>query len=81
MTLASLSITVILDSRNVTKNKPVVSYDPKGQSRFGHYPEQIRWFETSAYCIFHTANTWDDKVMNKMVGQVETSVVNMLACS
>jgi carotenoid cleavage dioxygenase-like enzyme len=82
----SLTHTVImdlplsLDPRNLVRNKPVVSYDPSGRSRFGifprWYPESVRWFETSACCIFHTANTWDDI----SPATLQSVAVNMLAC-
>lgn len=79
-----LDLPLSLDPLNLAKNRPVVSYDPSGRSRFGvfprHQPERIKWFETEPCCIFHTANTWDDKVRNKLTGDVETSAVNMLAC-
>ncbi|KAI1628785.1 carotenoid cleavage dioxygenase [Exophiala viscosa] len=86
----SLNHTVImdlplsLDPLNLAKNKPVVAYDPTSKSRFGvfprHWPQQTQWFETKACCIFHTANTWDDQVMDKKSGQLKTTNVNMLAC-
>jgi carotenoid cleavage dioxygenase-like enzyme len=79
-----LDLPLSLDPRNLLRNMPVVAYDPNGRSRFGvfprHSPEQIRWFETRACCIFHTANTWDDKVLDKMTGAIKTTAVNMLAC-
>ncbi|KIV80630.1 hypothetical protein PV11_08119 [Exophiala sideris] len=86
----SLNHTVImdlplsLDPLNLVKNKPVVAYDPKSKSRFGvfprHWPQMTRWFETKACCIFHTANSWDDQVMDMASGQLQTTNVNMLAC-
>ena len=61
-----------------------MTYDPSAQSRFGvfprHSPEQIRWFETQACCIFHTANTWDEKARDSSNGELKTTAVNMLAC-
>ncbi|KAI9740071.1 MAG: hypothetical protein M1818_004822 [Claussenomyces sp. TS43310] len=81
----SLAHTVImdlplsLDPRNLARNQPIVSYDPSGRSRFGVFPrwhpEEVRWFETNACCIFHTGNTWDD--VSPTTGQ--TTAVNMLA--
>lgn len=81
----SLTHTVImdlplsLDPFNLAKNKPVIEYDSTKPSRFGvfprHRPDQVKYFETNACCIFHTANTWD--------GPTETDVVesvHMLAC-
>ncbi|CAD6448113.1 8da229c1-03d7-4c3d-b508-b01580c32381 [Sclerotinia trifoliorum] len=86
----SLSHTIImdlplsLDPLNLVRNEPVVSYDPAGRSRFGVFsrwkPEDTRWFETNACCIFHTANTWDETVYNTFTKEDETISVNMLAC-
>ncbi|EXJ64411.1 hypothetical protein A1O7_00747 [Cladophialophora yegresii CBS 114405] len=79
-----MDLPLSLDPLNLAKNKPVVAYDPISQSRFGvfprHWPQQIRWFQTKACCIFHTVNTWDDRIVNKATGEVETTAVNMLAC-
>ncbi|OCT53873.1 putative lignostilbene dioxygenase [Cladophialophora carrionii] len=79
-----MDLPLSLDPLNLAKNKPVVSYDPTSQSRFGifprHWPQQIRWFKTKACCIFHTVNTWDEQVVNKATGKVEMTAVNMLAC-
>jgi carotenoid cleavage dioxygenase-like enzyme len=81
----SLTYTVImdlplsLDPRNLTRNEPVVSYDPSSRSRFGIFPrwqpDIIRWFETSLCCIFHIANTWDE--ISLITSQ--TTAVNMLS--
>lgn len=75
-----MDLPLSLDPRNLIVNKPVVSYDPTGRSRFGVFPrwspDQVRWFETNPCCIFHTANTWD--TISKSSGQVTN--VNMLAC-
>ncbi|EXJ92520.1 hypothetical protein A1O3_01072 [Capronia epimyces CBS 606.96] len=86
----SLHYTVImdlplsLDPLNLAKNRPVVDYNPSCTSRFGIFPryrpQQIRWFETDACCIFHTANTWAEQLTDKTAGQVRTTVVNMLVC-
>ncbi|KAF1983867.1 carotenoid oxygenase [Aulographum hederae CBS 113979] len=68
-----------LDPFNLAKNRPVVSYNSSNPSRFGVFPRmdptKIRWFETSACCIFHTANSWDyfDRENNVIA-------VNLLAC-
>jgi carotenoid cleavage dioxygenase-like enzyme len=79
-----MDLPLSLDPLNLVKNKPVVAYDPKACSRFGvfprHFPQQIRWFETAACCIFHTANSWDDQVVDKSTGRVQTTAVNVLAC-
>ena len=79
-----MDLPLSLDPTNLAVGKPAVAYDSAGKSRFGvfprHQPELIRWFETNACCIFHTANTWDDKTFNKLMGRYETTAVNMLAC-
>ncbi|KAK5114197.1 hypothetical protein LTR85_010262 [Meristemomyces frigidus] len=82
----SLTHTVImdlplsLDPVNQIKGKPPVSYDPSKPARFGVFPrrrpEQVRWFETDASCIFHTANSWD----TVDAGSDTVTAVNMLAC-
>ncbi|KAI9851042.1 MAG: hypothetical protein M1838_004568, partial [Thelocarpon superellum] len=84
----SLTHTVIMDlplslnPLNLARNEPVVSYDPSAVSRFGvfprRHPEQVRWFETSACCIFHNANTWDETSSHH--GSPRTTAVNMLSC-
>lgn len=86
----SLSHTIImdlplsLDPLNLARNKPVVSYDPSGRSRFGVFPrwepQNVRWFETNACCIFHTANSWDETSIDKFTKKEETMSVNMIAC-
>ncbi|KAH6671913.1 carotenoid oxygenase [Halenospora varia] len=79
-----MDLPLSLDPRNLAKNKPMVSYNPSGCSRFGVFPrwnpQAIRWFKTNPCCIFHTANTWDDVEYNNSTQQSETTAVNMLAC-
>ncbi|KAL9114307.1 MAG: hypothetical protein Q9227_001729 [Pyrenula ochraceoflavens] len=79
-----MDLPLSLDPLNLARNKPVVSYDPNGRSRFGvfprYQPDQIRWFETGPCCIFHTANTWDDATFDPITLQPRTTSVNMLAC-
>ena len=78
-----LDLPLSLDPLNLAKNRPVVSYNPRGKSRFGvfprHSPQLVRWFETTPCCIFHTANSWDDRGKG-MNGDQATTHVNMLAC-
>lgn len=78
-----MDLPLSLNPVNLAKLKPVVAYDPSSPSRFGVFPrrqpERIRWFETAACCIFHTANTWDDVRVAKDGSQAVTAV-NMLAC-
>ncbi len=79
-----LDLPLSLDPFKLAKNEPVVSYDPSGRSRFGIFPryspEEVRWFETSPCCIFHTANTWDDITVNPSTGEEVVLSVSMLAC-
>lgn len=79
-----LDLPLSLDASNLLRNEPVLTYDSAGRSRFGVFPRyspsHIHWFETTACCIFHTANTWDDRSFEKSTGLVETTAVNMLAC-
>jgi carotenoid cleavage dioxygenase-like enzyme len=79
-----MDLPLSLDPLNITRNRPVVSYNPSSRSRFGvfprHDPDSVRWFETSPCCIFHTANTWDDTGLEKSTGGLTTTAVNMLAC-
>ena len=78
-----LDLPLSLDPLNLAKNQPVVSYNPRGKSRFGvfprHSPQSVRWFETNPCCIFHTANSWDDRGKS-MNGDQALTHVNMLAC-
>ena len=57
-----LDLPLSLDPMNIMKGKPSVHYDPIAPSRFGiiprYRPEEVKWFETKACCIFHTANCW-----------------------
>lgn len=79
-----MDLPLSLDPLNLAKNRPVVAYDPTANARFGVFPrqspQQVRWFETDACCIFHTANTWDDTSIHRITGQVNTTAVNMLTC-
>lgn len=85
----SLHHTVIMDLPlslnpfNLARNLPVVAYDPTAASRFGVFPryrpDLIKWFETKACCIFHTANTWDTFDTDPETDEAELSV-NLLAC-
>ncbi|KAH0289005.1 carotenoid oxygenase [Aureobasidium namibiae CBS 147.97] len=74
-----MDLPLSLDPFNLAKNKPVIEYDATKPARFGvfprHHPEQVKYFETTACCIFHTANAWDDFDAS---GQVET--VHLLTC-
>ncbi|KAF2170359.1 hypothetical protein M409DRAFT_19179 [Zasmidium cellare ATCC 36951] len=74
-----MDLPLSLDPINSLKGLPPVSYDSSRPSRFGVFPrrkpKQVKWFETDASCIFHTANSWDEADSS---GQ--TATVNMLAC-
>ena len=74
-----MDLPLSLDPLRLAKNRPVVEYDASKQSRFGVFPRQrpdlVSWFETSACCIFHTANTWDEIDDSDAVRSV-----HMLAC-
>lgn len=76
-----LDLPLSLDPMNIMKGKPSVHYDPTAPSRFGimprYRPDEVRWFETKACCIFHTANTW---TTTKMVEGREETLVHLLAC-
>jgi len=58
-----MDLPLSLDPLKLARNKPPIEYDSSKPSRFGVFPRaepsKVRWFETSACCIFHTANTWD----------------------
>lgn len=74
-----MDLPLSLDPLQLAKNKAPIMYDPSKPSRFGvfprHEPSNVRWFETSACCIFHTVNTWDVKDRKG-----KTTSVDMLAC-
>ncbi|KAF2807438.1 carotenoid oxygenase [Mytilinidion resinicola] len=74
-----MDLPLSLNPFNLLKNQPVVSYDPSKPARFGIFPRQdtsqARWFETTACCIFHTANAWDT-----LDAQGDVTAVNLLAC-
>ena len=77
-----MDLPLSLDPMNIMKGKPSVHYDPTAPSRFGimprYEPERVRWFETKACCIFHTANTWTTTSISS-TGEEET-LVHLLAC-
>jgi carotenoid cleavage dioxygenase-like enzyme len=74
-----MDLPLSLDPFNLAKNKAVIEYDATKPARFGvfprHHPEQVKYFETTACCIFHTANAWDDFDASD---QVDT--VHLLTC-
>lgn len=78
-----MDLPLSLDPTNSLRGKPVVEYDANGTSRFGVFPrwhpEQIRWFETRACSIFHTANSWEGSALVDE-GRRTVATVEMLAC-
>ena len=74
-----MDLPLTLDPMNQLKGIPPVAFESNSPSRFGtfprQHPEQVKWFETDACIIYHTANTWDEVDFK---GQ--TTTVNMLAC-
>jgi carotenoid cleavage dioxygenase-like enzyme len=74
-----MDLPLSLDPINLARNKPVIDYDATQPARFGvfprHHPDQVKYFETTACCIFHTANTWDHYDAS---GKVDA--VHLLAC-
>ncbi|KAL9053954.1 MAG: hypothetical protein Q9162_004444 [Coniocarpon cinnabarinum] len=74
-----MDLPLSLDPLQLLKNNPVISYDSTKPSRFGVFPrsqpDEVRWFETIACCIFHTANTWETY---DTAGTLRN--VNLLAC-
>jgi carotenoid cleavage dioxygenase-like enzyme len=74
-----MDLPLSLDPLQLAKNKAPIVYDPSKPSRFGIFPRRepsnVRWFETSACCIFHTVNTWD---VTNQAGELHS--VDMLAC-
>lgn len=74
-----MDLPLSLDPLQLAKNRAVIEYDSAKPSRFGifprHEPSGVRWFETSACCIFHTANTWD-----VVDGSGSLTAVDMLTC-
>ena len=74
-----MDLPLTLDPMNQLRGVPPVAFESNRPSRFGafprQHPEQVKWFETDACIIYHTANTWDEVDLN---GQ--TATVNMLAC-
>ncbi|KAL8674108.1 MAG: hypothetical protein Q9168_001503 [Polycauliona sp. 1 TL-2023] len=79
-----MDLPLSLDPLNLARNRPVVAYDPTSRSRFGVFPrydaQKVRWFETRACCIFHTANSWDTVKVDATSGEKSIESINMLAC-
>ncbi|KAJ5936852.1 hypothetical protein N7466_003302 [Penicillium verhagenii] len=80
-----LDLPMSLDPINILRGRPIVHYDQSSPSRFGILPRRdpalIRWFETEACFIFHTASTWDEPSPKpKSPEHAEVEAVNMVAC-
>lgn len=77
-----MDLPLSLDPLNLLKGRPVVAYDASCRSRFGVFPryrpQDIRWFETNACCIFHTANSWTS--VTGKASQQDVEAVHMLCC-
>lgn len=58
-----IDLPLSLDIFSLIKNNPVISYDCAKPSCFRVFsrrnPTKVRWLETSACYIFHTAHAWD----------------------
>ena len=76
---AIMDLPLSLDALQLAKGKPIINYDSSQPSRFGIFPrsqpDKVRWFETLACCIFHTANCWD-----VYDAQGQFSSVDLLTC-
>lgn len=74
-----MDLPLSLDPLRLARNEAPICYDTSEPARFGVFPrrepDNVRWFETSACCIFHTANTWD-----VFDSQSQLESVDMLAC-
>lgn len=81
-----LDLPLTLDPGNLVRGLPVLSYDPRARSRYGVFPryrpDLVRWFETNACVIFHTANCWDTttRTVDTNGQLLEETSVNLLAC-
>lgn len=64
---AIMDLPLYLDPTNIARLQPMIRYDALGRARFGVFPryepERIKWFETNACVIFHTANCWESPVV------------------
>ncbi|KAI2616163.1 carotenoid oxygenase [Hypomontagnella submonticulosa] len=75
-----MDLPLSLSPMNSIRGRPVISYDPTEQSRYGVFPryepEKVQWFETNPCVIFHTASCWETTTM---VPKAETCV-HLLVC-
>ncbi|KAE8222209.1 hypothetical protein CF319_g4544 [Tilletia indica] len=76
-----LDLPLSLDPRNLLKGRPVMHYDCKQVGRLGIFPRwsphEAEWLDTrEAFCVYHTANTWDDDSYEAN----QPPALNLLAC-
>ncbi|GKT40616.1 carotenoid 9,10(9',10')-cleavage dioxygenase 1 [Colletotrichum spaethianum] len=78
-----MDLPLSLDTMNLLRGVPSLSYDSAGKSRFGvfprHQPDAVQWFETNPCTIFHTANCWDALSPDTDINAPRVSV-NLVAC-
>ncbi|KAI3559041.1 retinal pigment epithelial membrane protein [Colletotrichum abscissum] len=78
-----MDLPLSLDTMNLIRGVPSLSYDSAGRSRFGvfprHQPDAVQWFETNPCTIFHTANCWESISSQTDVNGPRVSV-NLVAC-
>lgn len=74
-----MDLPLSLDPLNLAVGRAPVEYDATKPARFGVFPRyrphDVLWFETTACCIFHVANTWDDRDLTG-----KTKAIHMLSC-
>ncbi|KAJ0161809.1 Carotenoid 9,10(9',10')-cleavage dioxygenase 1 [Colletotrichum tanaceti] len=78
-----MDLPLSLDTMNLLRGVPSLSYDSAGKSRFGVFPrynpQAVQWFETNPCTIFHTANCWDTTSPYTETNGSRVSV-NLVAC-
>lgn len=78
-----LDLPMSLDMMNMIRRRSVIYFDAEKPSRFGIFPRRepwnVRWYETEACFMFHTAATWDT-VSTAPVGREAVDAVNLVAC-
>ncbi|TQN72064.1 Carotenoid 9,10(9',10')-cleavage dioxygenase 1 [Colletotrichum shisoi] len=78
-----MDLPLSLDTMNLLRGVPSLSYDSAGKSRFGVFPrykpQAVQWFETNPCTIFHTANCWDTPNPHAETNGSHVSV-NLVAC-
>ncbi|GJC99035.1 retinal pigment epithelial membrane protein [Colletotrichum higginsianum] len=78
-----MDLPLSLDTMNLLRGVPSLSYNSAGKSRFGVFPrykpQAVQWFETNPCTIFHTANCWDTPNPHAETNGTRVSV-NLVAC-